>query len=158
MATRVTMNRRTGSSIMSGVLNDDVRGRTKRRDRAVLRGAGASGIVRLITAASSYVTLGVAARALSKDEFGLVAMAMSLCLILTMLDIGVGGALTTRVAASHARMTSPGSERMSTKRCSCSPASLSSLQLSAPSARSVCPWPSGSAETLPPQHWCAAPC
>lgn len=75
----------------------------KRRDRAVLSGAFATGASRLITAATSFVTLGIAAHVLTPAEFGLVAVLISLWLILTMFDLGVAGALTTRVARSHAR-------------------------------------------------------
>lgn len=88
---------------MSGALGDDAGIRTKRRDRAVFRGAIATGFVRVVTAATSFVTLAIAARVLTKDEFGLVAVLISIWLILTILDLGIGGALTTRVAMSHAR-------------------------------------------------------
>lgn len=81
----------------------DAAARNRRRDRAVVRGAFAAAIVRLITAMTSFATLGIAARSLSKNEFGLVAMVISIWLVLTMFDLGIGGALTTRVAASHAR-------------------------------------------------------
>ena len=82
---------------------DDSGERTKRRDRAVLQGAFATGVVRVVRAGTSFVTLGIAARVLTTDEFGLVAMLISLWLILTNFDMGLGGALTTRVAVSHAR-------------------------------------------------------
>ncbi len=68
-----------------------------------MRGAIAAGTVRLVTAATSYVTLGIAARVLTTEEFGLVAVLISFWLIVTMFDMGLGGALTTRVAVSHAR-------------------------------------------------------
>jgi O-antigen/teichoic acid export membrane protein len=77
--------------------------RTKRRDRAVIGGALATGGTRVVTAATSFVILAMAARTLTRDEFGFVTMLLSIWLILTMFDLGLGGALTTRVAASHAR-------------------------------------------------------
>lgn len=77
--------------------------RTKRRDRAVLQGAVAIGLARVITAVAGYATLGIAARAMSTDEVGLVAVVISYFMIVTMFDLGIGGALTTRIAASHAR-------------------------------------------------------
>ena len=75
----------------------------RRRDRAVLRGTAFTAMVRVVMAASSFVTLGIAARALTPDEFGLVAVMSSIVLILMMFDFGIGGALTTRVATSHGR-------------------------------------------------------
>ena len=57
----------------------------------------------MVTAGTSFVTLAIAARVLTKDEFGLVAVLISIWVILTMFDLGIGGALTTRVAVSHAR-------------------------------------------------------
>ena len=88
---------------MSRAPHGDLGPRTRRRDVAVLRGAFAAGFVRLVTAGTSYVTLAIAARTLTKDEFGLVAVMISLWLILTMFDMGLGGALATRVATSHGR-------------------------------------------------------
>ena len=81
----------------------EVGSRTQRRDRAVLRGAFATGATRLLMAASSYVTLAIAVRILTKDEFGLVAVLVSFWLILTMFDMGIGGALIARVGRSYAR-------------------------------------------------------
>lgn len=74
----------------------------KRRDRAVVRGAFATGLARLVMAAASFVSLGIAARFLTEAEFGLVVTVISLSLVLTMFDLGVSGALTTRVARVHA--------------------------------------------------------
>jgi O-antigen/teichoic acid export membrane protein len=59
--------------------------------------------MRVLQAASSFVTLGIAARSLTRDEFGLLAAMVSMMLILTMLDMGVGSALTNRLAASHGK-------------------------------------------------------
>ncbi|MFL6088980.1 MAG: lipopolysaccharide biosynthesis protein [Aeromicrobium sp.] len=81
----------------------DAETRAKRRDRALLHGALSTAMVRIITAAASFITLGIAARSLTRDEFGLVAVMSSILLIATMLDFGLGGALTTRVATSHGR-------------------------------------------------------
>lgn len=79
-------------------------GRKRRqRDRAILRGIVATAAVRLVSAAASLITLGIAARSLSKDEFGFVAAIVALWMILTMLDLGLGGTLSTRVAKAHAQ-------------------------------------------------------
>jgi O-antigen/teichoic acid export membrane protein len=77
--------------------------RGKKRDAAILRGVVASVAVRVSNAAVAIVTLGFAARALTTEEFGLVAALFSLWMVLTAFDLGVGGALVTRVASSHAR-------------------------------------------------------
>lgn len=76
--------------------------RANRRDRALRRGTISTVIVRLTMTLTSFGTYAIAARVLTKDEFGLVAVLVSLWTILTMLDLGVGGALATRVAASYA--------------------------------------------------------
>ena len=81
----------------------DSESRAKRRDRAVVRGTISTALVRVVMAASSFVTLGVAARSLTPDEFGLVAVMSSIFLLAMMLDFGLGGALTMRVATSHGR-------------------------------------------------------
>lgn len=86
----------------------DSESRGKRRDRALLHGVFSATTVRVITAAASFVTLGIAARWLTPDEFGLVAVMTSILLIVTMLDFGLGGALTMRVATSHGRDDLPG--------------------------------------------------
>ena len=86
-----------------GLSQDGAGERASRRNRALRRGAVATGLVRLATALTSFGTYAIAARVLSKDEFGLVAVLISLWLILTMFDMGLGGALATRVAMSHAR-------------------------------------------------------
>ena len=77
--------------------------RGKKRDAAILRGVVASVAVRVISAGVAVLTLGIAARALTREEFGFVAALFSLWMILTMFDFGVGGALVTRVASTHAR-------------------------------------------------------
>jgi len=82
--------------------NDGVGARAKRRDRALLRGAISTVLVRVTMVLTTFGTFAIAARVLTKDEFGLVAVLVSLWLILTMLDMGIGGALATRVAISHA--------------------------------------------------------
>lgn len=89
--------------VVGNFAGEGVGERAKRRDRALRRGAISTVVVRLTMALTSFGTYAIAARVLTKDEFGLVAVLVSLWLILTMLDMGVGGALATRVATSHAR-------------------------------------------------------
>ncbi|HUQ00241.1 MAG TPA: oligosaccharide flippase family protein [Aeromicrobium sp.] len=67
----------------------------------MVRGTLSTAVVRLVMAAASFVTLGIAARGLTPDEFGLVAVMSSIVLLLMMFDFGIGGALTMRVATSH---------------------------------------------------------
>lgn len=74
------------------------------RDAAIIRGSVAVVVVRVISTVLSVITLGIAAQALTKEEFGLVAALFSLWMVLTMFDLGVGGALVTRVASAHARL------------------------------------------------------
>ncbi len=81
----------------------DSESRAKRRDRAVVRGTISTALVRVVMAAASFATLGVAARSLTPDEFGLVAVMSSIFLLAMMLDFGLGGALTMRIATSHGR-------------------------------------------------------
>lgn len=81
----------------------DDESRARGRDRAVIRGAVATSGTRLVTTATSFIILAIAARTLTTDEFGWVTMLISIWLILTMFDFGLGGALLTRIAASHAR-------------------------------------------------------
>lgn len=78
-------------------------GRGRMRDRAVVRGIGATAANRVISAGASLVTLGLATRSLSKEEFGFVATVVSIWMILTLLDLGLGATLSTRVAAAHGR-------------------------------------------------------
>lgn len=77
--------------------------RAKGRDAAIVRGVLAVAAVRVISAGTAVLTLGIAARSLTQEEFGFVAALFSLWMILIMLDLGVGGTLTTRVAVAHAR-------------------------------------------------------
>jgi O-antigen/teichoic acid export membrane protein len=77
--------------------------RGKKRDEAIVRGVVASVTARTVNAIMAILTLGVAAKALTTEEFGLVAALFSLWMILTLLDLGVAGALVTRVASSHGR-------------------------------------------------------
>ena len=86
----------------------DSQTRGQRRDRAVVHGAFSTATVRVVMAAASFVTLGIAARSLTPDEFGLVAVMSSILLIVMMFDFGLGGALTMRVATSHGRDDLPG--------------------------------------------------
>ncbi len=95
--------RRAQRNVAASRSLDDASFRAQRRDRALRRGAVATGLVRLATALTSFGTYAIAARVLTSDEFGLVAVVISLWLILTMFDMGLGGALATRVAVSHAR-------------------------------------------------------
>lgn len=77
-------------------------GRSRRgRDRAILRGVVATVAVRLISVGASLLTLGIAARSMTKVQFGFIAAVVSLWMILTLLDLGLGGTLTTRVASAH---------------------------------------------------------
>lgn len=73
-------------------------GRGRGRDLAIFRGVVAAVANRLLSAGSSLVTLAIAARSVSKEEFGLIAAVVSLWMILTMLDLGIGGMLSTHVA------------------------------------------------------------
>lgn len=83
-------------------MNDDaVRSRGASRDRAMAHGFLAAASARVIRVVTSIGTLGIAARAMSTEEFGLVATLMSVLLILTVFDLGVGSALTARVAATY---------------------------------------------------------
>src|SRR5687768_10667982 len=77
--------------------------RGQNRDSAIPRGVVANVAVRIINAPAAIATLGVAAKSLTAEEFGLVAALFSLWMLLTVLDLGVGGTLVTRVATSHAR-------------------------------------------------------
>lgn len=77
--------------------------RGRKRDAAIVRGVAATITARIINAVMAMLTLGVAAKALTGEEFGLVSALFSLWMILTMFDLGIGGALVTRVATAHAR-------------------------------------------------------
>lgn len=79
-------------------------GRKRRqRDRAIVRGIFATITARVFTAAASLLTLAIASRVLTRNEFGFLASVVALWMILTMLDLGLGGALTTRIATAFAR-------------------------------------------------------
>ena len=79
-------------------------GRKRRqRDRAIVRGIAATVAARVLSAAASLGTLAIAGRVLTKNEFGFLASVVALWMILTMLDLGLGGALTTRIAAAFGR-------------------------------------------------------
>jgi O-antigen/teichoic acid export membrane protein len=86
----------------------DAETHAQRRDRAVVRGALSAAAVRVLTAGASFVALGITARVLSVDEFGLVAVLTSVLIVLTMFDFGLGGALSVRVARSHGQDDLPG--------------------------------------------------
>lgn len=78
-------------------------GRRRGRDRAILRGIVATAGTRVVSAGASLLTLGIAARSITKEEFGFVSAVVSLWMILSLIDLGLGGVLTTRVAQAHGR-------------------------------------------------------
>lgn len=77
--------------------------RPRRRDRAIIGAALATVVARVATAGAGFLALGFAARTMEAQEFGLVATLLSLWMVLVMFDIGIGGALVTRVAVADAR-------------------------------------------------------
>lgn len=80
---------------------DDVHGRN--RDRAVVHAAGAAIIARLVMAMTLLLTLGIAARALSQPEVGVVVVLTTLAVFLGFGDFGLGAVLMTRLPAVLAR-------------------------------------------------------
>lgn len=74
-----------------------------RRDRAVASSAGASIIARLVAAMGSLVSVGLAARALSAAELGVVSVLTALVVFFGFGDFGLGSMLMTRLPAAHAR-------------------------------------------------------
>ncbi|MDX6278023.1 MAG: hypothetical protein QOJ72_2151 [Nocardioidaceae bacterium] len=80
---------------------DDGHGRN--RDRAVVNAAGAAIISRLVMAMTLLLTLGIAARALSEAEVGVVVVLTTLAVFLGFGDFGLGAVLMTRLPAVLAR-------------------------------------------------------
>lgn len=83
--------------------SENISGRRRGRDRAIVKAVVATLVARVSIAGVAFVALGIAARALTSEEFGVVATLLALWLVLTMMDVGVGSALVTRVAGAHAR-------------------------------------------------------
>lgn len=87
--------------------SQEVHGRT--RDRAVVQAAGAAVLSRLVMAATTLLTLAIAARALSQPEVGVVVVLTTLAVFLGFGDFGLGTLLMTRLPAAHARSDAEGS-------------------------------------------------
>lgn len=75
----------------------------KRRDRALISAAGSTLVSRLVNALAMVLGLAVAARHLSQDELGVVAVLTSLTLLLGLTDLGLGNLMMTRLPAARAR-------------------------------------------------------
>lgn len=90
--------------------SDEMHGRL--RDRAVVHAAGAAILARLVMAATTLLTLAIAARALSQPEVGVVVVLTTLAVFLGFGDFGLGTLLMTRLPAVHARGDAEGSRTL----------------------------------------------
>jgi O-antigen/teichoic acid export membrane protein len=77
--------------------------RGSRRDRVLTRTIVSSAGVQGVQLAASIVTLPIAARSLSSPEFGVLVVLTGVASLLSFADLGIGSALTTRVAAARGR-------------------------------------------------------
>jgi O-antigen/teichoic acid export membrane protein len=77
--------------------------RGQKRDKALVRAAGATLLARLVTTFSVVVILAIAARSLNGAEFGIIGVLTTLTAFLGFGDFGLGTLLMTRLPAVRAK-------------------------------------------------------